>query len=652
MEDLKLNNGSFEEMTRDYERLLTFMDNIPDSIWFKDVNNRFVKVNKTKAEHYNTTPDQMIGKSDFDYLTDSAAASSNADDEKIIKTGESLKSKVEKIIRKNGEETWVSVTKIPWFDRRGDVIGTIGVARDITDIKNEEETRIFEMRQRDILYGLLEISLSDITLDEQLDRAIKKILSIPWLPLSPKGGIFLVEDDSEILILKAQRNLHPTLQNTCSHVPFGRCLCGRAAIEKKVVFADHVDDRHDNAFDGMLAHGHYCVPILSEGRLLGVLVLYVQESHLRSEEEERYLIAIANALASIIDRKKSDEKIKKSHQIQDVLNAILKISMRPISLKEQLERILNLILDIPWLALQSKGSISLVEDQPGVLVMKAHRGLADALLDDCENVPFGKCLCGLAALKKEMVFADRIDERHHITFDGMLPHGHYCVPILSGSDILGVLNMYIKEGYKRSIREEDFLLSVANTLAGIIKRKQVEESLKYMATYDSLTGLHNRMMFFDHLSQALNQARRYGHKLAVMFLDLDGFKPVNDTLGHNAGDQLLKQSAERLKGSVRESDTVSRMGGDEFTVLLSRVDDEGAVEPIVRKLLDVINIPFIIEDKECSIGVSIGVSLYPADGDDMGTLVKNADMAMYRVKEQGKNGYLFFSQLTVGALAD
>ncbi|MBF0566916.1 MAG: GGDEF domain-containing protein, partial [Nitrospirae bacterium] len=472
------------------------------------------------------------------------------------------------------------------------------------------------------------------------------ILSIPWLPISAKGGIFLVEDDPGVLVLKTQRNLHPALLDICSKVPFGRCLCGRAALEKKVMFAGHVDARHDNVYDSMLPHGHYCVPILYEGKLLGVLVLYVQDSHGRSGEEERYLTAIANTLAMIIVRKQTEEKIKKSHQIQDVLNEILKISLRPISLKEQLERILNLILDIPWLALQSKGALFLVEDAPEVLVMKAQKGLSNELLTDCINIPFGKCLCGLAASKKEMVFAARIDERHDVTFEGMLPHGHYCVPILSGSDILGVLNMYVKEGYKRSTREEDFLHSVANALAGIIKRKQVEESLKYLATYDTLTGLHNRIMFFDRLNQALNQSKRYGHKLAVLFLDLDGFKPINDTMGHDAGDRLLKKVAERLKNSVREADTVSRMGGDEFTVLLSRIEDYRTAELVVGKILKVINSPFCIEDKECSIGVSIGISLYPSDGENAETLIKNADTALYRVKEQGKNNYIFFSQLT------
>ncbi|MBF0342991.1 MAG: diguanylate cyclase [Nitrospirae bacterium] len=643
MEDLQLYDRPLEDATFEYKLLLTFMDSIPDAMWFKDVNNRFVKVNKTKAEHYNTTVEHMIGKHDFDYLPKSIAIECNVDDDRVIKTGVPIKSKVEKVIRLNGEEVWVSVTKVPWLDDGGEIIGTIGVSRDITNLKNEEETRLLEIRLRDILYGLLEIGLSENTLEEQLQRAIKKILSIPWLPLSPKGGIFLVEDDTDHLILKAHRNLHPALLDKCACVPFGWCLCGRAALEKKVVFSDRIDKRHNIGYDGMHPHGHYCVPILSEGRLLGVLVLYVQDSHMKSEEEERYLISIANALAAIIARKKTEDKIKKSHQIQDVLSAILKISLRPISLKEQLNRILALILDIPWLALQSKGSIFLVENTPEVLILKAQKGLAKELLIECANVPFGKCLCGRAALFRNMVFADCVDDRHEIGYEDMLAHGHYCLPILSGNELLGVLNMYIKAGYKRNAREEEFLLSVANTLAGIIKRKQIEESLQYMATFDSLTGLHNRMMFFDRLNQALNQARRYQYYVAVLFLDLDGFKSINDTMGHNAGDLLLKETAERLKKCVRDSDTVSRMGGDEFTILLARIESDTTVLFVVRRILDVINKPFTIEDRECFVGVSIGISIYPSDGNDAETLLKNADTALYNVKERGKNNYHFFS---------
>ncbi len=640
---------SFEKMALEHELLKMYMDNIPDSIYFKDSNHKFVKVNLAKADNCGTTPENMVGKTDFDFLPEQLAREAFSDDEQVIKTGWSIKAKLEKIVHIDGTEAWVFVTKIPWYNKKGEIVGIIGVSRDITDLKLTEENRLFNQRLQDILHGLLAISLRAIPLTEQLEYALKKILSIPWLPFSPKGGIFIIENEPGVLVLKAHRDLHTSLQTICARVPFGQCLCGRAAASQEIVFADCIDERHDNIYEGIIPHGHYCVPILSSGKnLLGVLVLYLQDGHLRLKEEEDYLNAIANALGGIIERKQAAEEIKKSHQIQDVLNSIAHISMQPISLNEQLEHILELILSLPWLVVQSKGSIFLVEDDPDILVMKAQQGLADELLTACAKLPFGKCLCGRAASTREIIFTDCIDHRHEVSYPGISPHGHFCVPIIYNNRILGVLNMYVSEGYVRNKREESFLLSVANTLAGIIERRQAEESLKIMATHDTLTKLYNRTLFFDRGEQALAQAKRYKYMLALLFLDLDDFKCVNDTFGHGIGDLLLKEFAGILRRCIRESDIVARIGGDEFAILLTKIGNTQDAAVVAQKIIDSLATPLVLEGRECLIGVSIGISIYPYDGNDIETLLRNADMAMYRVKIPGKNNYLFYSPETSG----
>lgn len=160
-----------------------------------------------------------------------------------------------------------------------------------------------------------------------------------------------------------------------------------------------------------------------------------------------------------------------------------------------------------------------------------------------------------------------------------------------------------------------------------------------MAQHDVLTGLPNRFLFKDRLQQAIAQARRRKAKLAVLFMDLDGFKQVNDTLGHQAGDALLVAVGQRLKSCLRESDTLARMGGDEFTALMVDLTEETGADRVAQSCLDALATPFTLSEGEARIGLSIGLAVYPYDGVDLDTLLSAADQAMYEVKRAGKCGY-------------
>lgn len=193
-------------------------------------------------------------------------------------------------------------------------------------------------------------------------------------------------------------------------------------------------------------------------------------------------------------KRKEEEEIQRSYQIQSVLNKLLCVALENISLEEMLQQFIDQITSIPWLALESNGGIFLVGEDPKVLVMSAHRGLAKPLLKMCGQVPFGRCLCGRAALSGEIVFADSMDERHENQYEGIFSHGHYCIPIISrAKKVLGVITLYLREGHRENHREEEFLNAVANTLAGIIERKQLEEKLikaeKLAAIGETVAGL-------------------------------------------------------------------------------------------------------------------------------------------------------------------
>lgn len=204
------------------------------------------------------------------------------------------------------------------------------------------------------------------------------------------------------------------------------------------------------------------------------------------------------------------------------------------------------------------------------------------------------------------------------------------------------------EFFHRDVREPDEMLiqiaqSIGSQIGQYMVRMQAEEAVKFVATHDALTGLPNRVMFNQRLGHAIAQARRYGRRLAVLFIDLDRFKIINDTLGHESGDMLLREVAARLTANLRATDTVGRLGGDEFVVLVEEIVDPLYLAGVSQKLITALSAGFPLSGREYHVTASIGVSTYPDDGEDLQALLKNADIAMYRAKEQGRNSFQFYS---------
>src|SRR5688572_670014 len=188
------------------------------------------------------------------------------------------------------------------------------------------------------------------------------------------------------------------------------------------------------------------------------------------------------------------------------------------------------------------------------------------------------------------------------------------------------------------------VISILSLAQDVSSRIQAEERLQYMATHDGLTALPNTVLLNDHLDAALARAHRARRRVGVMFLDLDHFKDVNDTLGHRIGDLLLKEVSRRIRATLRQSDVLARISGDEFVVVLEDLPDEEAPERVAHKILDEIRRPFQVEGHEIHVSGSLGLALYPEDGADAETLLKNADAAMYHAKELGRNGFRMFSR--------
>ena len=222
-------------------------------------------------------------------------------------------------------------------------------------------------------------------------------------------------------------------------------------------------------------------------------------------------------------------------------------------------------------------------------------------------------------------------------------HGAFAFPLKRGNEVLGILEFFHCE-----VLEPDAMLiqiaeSIGSQIGQFMVRMHAEEAVKFVAMHDSLTSLPNRVMFNQRLEHALAHAERHARRLAVMFIDLDRFKIINDTLGHESGDLLLREVAQRLSENLRAGDTVARLGGDEFVVLLEDAGEPLDLGTVAQKLISALTPTYMIAGREVHITASIGISAYPADATDMRSLLKYADIAMYRAKEQGRNTFQFYS---------
>ncbi|MEO5333517.1 MAG: diguanylate cyclase [Magnetococcus sp. YQC-5] len=459
------------------------------------------------------------------------------------------------------------------------------------------------VQSRLAISALLETSLEPLPLATQLTVALDIILTIPWLAVEYQGSIHLMNPNTGLLDLVAQRNLSEQFLISCAHLKLGECLCGLAALRRETIFRNNLDHDHTHGFAGMHAHGHYCTPILYHDTLLGVLNLYVASGHVRSPEEDALMATLANTLAGII-RHRSTEKALQEERI-----------------------FISTILD-------STSALVKVLDPTGLIVRC--NSACELLTGYVAGEICGKPFWDLAWTPEEDV--EKLRET-------VLTTAHNPAKVTLESPLL------TKSGESRFISwtftflhdEAGGLKNFIATGIDVTERLQAEKRLERLAHHDALTGLPNRRLFTEFLQKALARSRRHNHALAVMFMDLDHFKAVNDSHGHDVGDLLLIEASQRIRGGLRANDVVARMGGDEFTIILSDDPlDPVSIGIVAQKIIDNLQVPFYLRGQMCHIGASIGISRFPEDGDLIEDLLKKADMALYAVKKGGRNFYLLY----------
>jgi PAS domain S-box-containing protein len=390
-----------------------------------------------------------------------------------------------RIILPDGAERIVHEQAEVTFDKADKPVRMIGTVQDITEQKIAEDEIRKSYQLQNVINSLLHISLEDVPLEKQLEQCLDIILYAPFVRLMPKGGIFLVQGDSNVLVLMANRGLPVPLVGICARVPFGKCLCGRAAESRKIQFADCVDDRHDNRYDGLTPHGHYNVPILSKGKVLGVFVLYLQEGHQQKEEEIIFLQIVADTLAGIIQHKEAEDALRRyakelmqlaesSNLIgaiaptEDIYEAVCIIAVRNFNIK------------MAW--------IGLTEDSSYDVKCIAHSGFEESYLSNIkvtwDDSPTGMGPSGMAIKTRvpQVIHYMDTDPAYAPWRDEALKRGYkssLAVPFLnSEAKVLCVLNLYSGEPGFFTKKTERLFITFSNHAVSAIENRLLIEGLE------------------------------------------------------------------------------------------------------------------------------------------------------------------------------
>ena len=585
------------ELAQQIDKMQVSLDHVGAYIYSKDLRGRYTFVNQKVQELFDCPLDEIIGYDDAKFFSLERANGLIANDNLVMQEGKTLNKEETTIIAKTGESRYYISVKQPLLDSDNAIIGMLGTSTDVTEIKRaamkqaihgEIMSHIVKKSPLKTILSLLAKSIEDLNFGTQT-----------------KCSILLTDSSGEYLLHGAAPSLPDFYNSLVNGTKIGDNIgsCGSAAFNKKRVIVEDIA-AHPNwaAYTDIAVRAQlgscWSEPILSqENTLLGTFAIY-HEGIATPNENDFELIEFAAQLATLaIEQNALLEQQQLFQQVYDNTNEGI------------------MVLDSQSHIVDINGAFS------------------DITGYDLNDVK-GKTIESLNSSNKQnanfySTIWQEISTNQH--WQGEIwnskKNGELYAELLTLSTIFdenGLLNHYV------------------GVFTDITGRIQHQQQLERMAHYDPLTQLPNRTLFADKFNHAIAQSKRSHKQLAVCFIDLDNFKPVNDDFGHDSGDSLLFEVANRITTTIREQDTVCRQGGDEFAVLLADIDSDGQYEGIIKRIHHVIAQPFSIDGQTHTITASSGIAIYPQDGNDIDTLLRHADQAMYQAKLAGKQRYEFF----------
>lgn len=582
-------------MALDQKEILTkIIDTSPDIIVLKDYMGRWIKTNQRTLDIFGINEHSYEGKTDEELGHLSAgiapfASDFESSDQKAWDEGRQIK--IEEIITINGKDHIFEVIKTPVYDSLGNPDTIVVIGRDITDLLSSNQTykSIFEHHP----YGVFSLDIDGNFLD--INQELQKITGYH------KDELIGYHFESVI----AKDNL-PFIMEKFNHVKYGQTQTHEAKIVRK---------------DGILVDLQITtIPSTLNGKLIGIHGVARDITDQKLSEnvkvfQYRYL-----------------ERIASGEPIQKILQGIV----------ETVEKLSN----------ESYCSIMLYEKEHNWLRVAYASKLPASFRERVDQFPVmsNNACCGHAAYTKKLTITSNVESDPNwekwrsLALDHRI-HSCWSMPILSTKGVLlGTFAIYHPQ-VRAPERYEIELLNVFSYLSGLaLERNIKEQEIHYLASHDILTDLYNIRFLHDISKDIIQETKQNKTKFAILVMDLDRFKPINDSFGHAFGDKLLQQVAKRITDHVRDGDIVSRMGGDEFVLLLRDVSDKKLLFTIAERIIHEIRKPIIIENREFHVTASIGISIFPDHGNSLDLLIKNADIAMYQRKGAGGKSVALYNE--------
>lgn len=602
------------EILETKNQLHTLLDTIPDLIWLKDKDGIYLLCNPMFERFFGAKEDEIVGKSDYDFVDKELADFFRQKDRIVMQSNTPSINEEWVTFRDDGRRALLETVKTPMLDEKGNLLGVLGIARDITERHNHE----VRIEQLSLLYAALshcnKAIVRSSTPEELFHEICKGIVSGDSIAMAWIG---LIDPITKLVKpVASYGDTHHYLDgikiSTQPDTIAGRGPTGTAIRENRPYWCQ------DFLNDPATAHWHEramtagwkasaALPFHLYGEVLGAFTVYSYKRNAFDPSSQELLKEMTMDISFAMEnfdhetnRALSEARLHQTEQLLEEMSAIAHIGGWEINLKTNA---------VTW----TKEAAQIFDMDPNdTITLEA----------------------GLS------VFHGEWHEKIKTALDQAIFQA-------TPSDLeLHIMTLKGKEKWIRVIStplvRDGEVIDIHGSVQDITVQKTTEEKVHWLAHFDPLTGLPNRMLLNDRVDYAIHIAEHNQSSLALLYVDLDHFKYINDTLGHHIGDEMLVQVASRIQTVLLEADTLSRQGGDEFMILLPSADSDNAAH-VAEKLVEYVSKPYQLQNHDLSITLSIGIALYPIDGTNLTELSQAADAAMYRAKHDGRNCYRFFA---------